>query len=342
MPNSKPVDLFTLKNSMGGIVQITNLGGIIVSIKVPDRNGELDEVTLGFDSFEDYLQRNTPHFGGIVGRYANRIANGRFSLSGNNFTLSQNESTNHLHGGNKGFDQQLWNAEIIEKNGAPSLHLSYLSADEEEGFPGNLQCTVTYTFQKKNELIIDYKAITDKKTVINLTNHAYFNLKDGGKSDIYFHRLKINADHFTPINDKCLPTGEIQKVEQTSFDFRNFKPIGMDIFQSSQQLNYGHGYDHNFVIHQKDHQLRVAAQVVEPESGRTLTVLTTEPGIQLYTGNWLDNIGKEGIHYKERSAFCLETQHFPDSPNHAHFPSTTLDVGESFASTTVYRFGVLP
>lgn len=339
-PNGKKIDLFTFQNEAGGIVQITNYGGIIVSAKMPDHEGNLGEITLGFDTLEEYFSKNKPHFGGIIGRYANRIANGQFLIDGKIFKVAKNADLHHLHGGKKGFDQQIWDAEIIEKNGQQSLELTYFSKDGEENYPGNLICTVTYIFAKNNELIIDYQAITDKKTIINLTNHAYFNLKDGGQSSILYHRLKIYADRFTPIDETSLPTGEMLSVEQTPFDFRNFKPIGNDVVGKDKQLSIGNGYDHNFVLNSSKKQLRTAAEVVELVTGRTLTVLTTKPGVQLYTGNWLDDLGKVGIHYQKRSAFCLETQHFPNSPNQSNFPSTILDVGEQHRSTTIYRFGV--
>lgn len=339
-PDGQTIDLFTLKNKSGGIVQITNYGGIIVSAKVPDREGNLGEVMLGFDDLDSYLTKNDPHFGGIIGRFGNRIANGRFSIDNNDFILAQNSGRHHLHGGKKGFDQQIWTPEIIEQNGGKCLKLSYLSPDGEEGYPGNLQCSVTYSFFENNELVIDYQAVTDKETIVNLTSHPYFNLKNGGKSSVYDHELKINADYLTAVDADCIPTGELMPVAHSPFDFKNFKTIGKDIDKKHIQLTNGNGYDHNFVIQATEKNLRTAAEVSEPETGRILTVLTTEPGVQFYSANWLNLSGKDGVFYKKHSAFCLETQHFPDSPNHPNFPSTILAVGDRYESKTVYRFGI--
>ena len=334
------VSLFTLQNEAGGVVQITNYGGTIVSAKMPDRHGNLGEVMLGFDDLEGYLNMDS-FFGSTVGRYANRIAKGRFSIDNDTFQLATNLGENHLHGGLKGFDKQIWDAEIVEENGAKSLKLSYSSPDGEEGYPGKLDCTVTFTFVKNNTLTMVYSAKTDKKTVVNLTNHAYFNLKDGGASSIDTHELKINASYITPVDATAIPTGKLMSVEETPFNFKNFKPIGKDIGEKNEQLGYGNGYDHNFVLDAAEQKLCIAAEVVEPFSGRALRVLTTEPGIQLYTANWVDTKGKNGIHYQNRSAFCLETQHFPDSPNQPNFPSTILDAGAVYTSTTVYQFLVM-
>jgi aldose 1-epimerase len=335
------IDLFTLQNEAGGVAQIINYGGIIVSTKVPDRNGELGEVMLGFDDLESYLTKNDAHFGSIIGRYANRIAKGHFFIDKEGFDVAKNNGQNHLHGGLNGFDRQIWKAIVIEKYGQKSLQLTYLSPDGEEGYPGSLACTVTYSFFENNELVIDYEAVTDTKTIVNLTSHPYFNLKNGGKSDVLTHELKINASHITAIDSTCIPTGKLMPVEKTPFDFRNLKSIGKSIEEKQVQLEYGNGFDHNFVIDATNQKLPIVAEVVESETGRTLTILTTEPGIQLYTGNWLDSKGKNGIHHQKRSAFCLETQHFPDSPNQPSFPSTILEVGDTYKSRTVYRFGVL-
>jgi len=238
-------------------------------------------------------------------------------------------------------EAEIWNAEIIENTERKALKLTYTSPDEEEGFPGNLKCSVTYTFQKNNELIIDYQATTDKKTVVNLTNHSYFNLKDGGESTILRHELRVHAGNITPTDSTMIPTGELMPVVNTPFNFLEYKPIGKDIDEHHPQLVQGHGYDHNFVIDSVTTNLKISAEVVEPISGRMMTVLTTEPGVQFYTANWLETKGRNGINYAKRSAFCLETQHYPDSPNKPQFPSTTLDVGEEYKSTTIYRFGIL-
>ena len=338
--SGEAVDLFTLQNTAGGRIQITNFGGIIVSAQLPDRMQQLAEITLGFDDLTGYLT-NPPTFGGIVGRYANRIGFGKFSLAGKTYYLAKNNGPHHLHGGLDGFHKKVWAAEIVDNNGTKSLQLSYTSPNGEEGYPGNLDCIVTYTFAENNELIIDYQAVTDQQTVINLTNHAYFNLKDGGRSYIGEHRLKINARQLTAIDDTCLPTGELLSVAETPFDFSDFKPIGKNIQADHLQITFGNGYDHNFILEKEADELTVAAEVIEPTSGRTLTVLTTEPGVQLYTANWLDLEGKNGIHYQPRSAFCLETQHFPDAPNRPEFPGTILHPEKPFRSTTIYRFGII-
>jgi aldose 1-epimerase len=286
------------------------------------------------------LTKNDPYFGAIVGRYANRISHGRFVLDGIAYELATNQSPHHLHGGNKGLAKQIWTAEITGKEGQQSLKLSYISPDGEEGYPGKLDCTVTYSFLKNNELVIDYHAVTDKKTIVNFTNHAYFNLKDGGRTPINDHLLKINANSITAVDSTCIPTGELMSVDKTPFDFTTLKPIGKDIQAKHQQIGHGNGYDHNYILNRKGQELYIAAEVLEPNTRRTLKVLTTEPGVQLYTANWLDIKGKNNIDYQPRSAFCLETQHFPDSPNQPSFPSAILDAGETFRSMTVYQFGV--
>ena len=341
LPNSITVDLFTLTNKHGMQVKITNYGGIVTSIQVPDKNGLLGEVNLGFDNLQDYLQEAQPYFGAIIGRFGNRIANGQFSIDGRTYTLATNNGSNHLHGGIHGFDKVVWQAKMVEKRKIPSLELTYLSPDGEEGYPGNLACTVTYKLTNKNELQIDYQATTDKATVINLTNHCYFNLKDGGKTNCLDHELRIFADAFTPLDQNTIPTGEIKSVQHTPFNFLSAKKIGARIEQNNPQLEIGNGYDHNFVLHTKK-KLKRAAKVVEQESGRVLEVFTTEPGLQFYTANWLDGrlIGYNNMAYQKRCAFCLETQHFPDSPNQPSFPSTILRPDETFQSTTIYKFSV--
>jgi len=341
LPNQVPVDLFTLTNKHGMQVKITNYGGIVTSIQVPDRNGRLGEVNLGFDNLMDYLQEEQPYFGAIIGRYGNRIANGKFTIDGQTYTVATNNAPNHLHGGNKGFDKVVWNAKIIKKRTIPSLALTYLSPDGEEGYPGNLACKITYKLTHKNELQINYQATTDKPTILNLTNHCYFNLKDGGATTCLNHELHIFADAFTPIDKNTIPTGEIKSVKRTPFNFLTAQKIGARIEQNNPQIKMGNGYDHNFVL-KAGTSLKKAAKVMERESGRILEVLTTAPGLQFYTANWLDGslIGHHHIPYGKRSAFCLETQHFPDSPNKPDFPSTILRPNEAFQSTTIYKFSV--
>lgn len=341
LPDNTSIDQFTLTNKNGMQVKITNFGGIVTSIQVPDKNGVLGEVNLGFGNLEDYLQEQ-PYFGAIIGRYGNRIANGQFTLNGKLYKLATNNGGNHLHGGNKGFGKVVWNAKMVEKRNIPSLILTYLSKDGEEGYPGNLNCTVTYTLTNRNELRIDYQAITDKSTVVNLTNHCYFNLKDGGQTDCLDHELRIFADHFTPIDKTSIPTGEIKSVKRTPFNFLKAKKIGERINRNNSQLKIGNGYDHNYVL-KEGANLKKAAKVIERESGRVLAVFTTEPGMQLYTANWLDGSlkGHDSRTYQKRCAFCLETQHFPDAPNQSSFPSTVLEAGEVFDSTTIYRFSIL-
>jgi aldose 1-epimerase len=333
------VDLYMLTNGAGMEVAITNYGGIVVSVKTPDRRGQLADVVLGFDNFEGYLQ-NVPYFGALIGRYGNRIAAGRFALNGREYHVPQNNGPNSLHGGLKGFDKQVWNAKEIRNTDAPALELTYLSKDGEEGYPGNLSATVTYSLTPKNELKIDYAATTDKETVVNLTNHSYFNLAGEGQGNVLSHVVMINADRFTPVDSTLIPTGELKSVEGSPFDFRKPTPIGARISNKNQQLQFGKGYDHNLVLNGSG--LRLAARVNDPSSGRVMEVLTTEPGLQFYTGNFLDGTvpGKGRNAYGARSAFCMETQHFPDSPNHPSFPSTALKPGQRYQSTTVYRFAV--
>jgi aldose 1-epimerase len=337
----EPVELYTLTNSKGMEVAITNYGGIVVSIKVPDRTGKLADVVLGFDNLEGYLLP-PPYFGAVIGRYGNRIAHGKFTLDGVEYTLPRNDGGNTLHGGPKGFDKVLWKAREVEKG--RGLELTYLSPDGEAGFPGNLSVTVTYTLTDANELKIDYRATTDKDTVVNLTNHSYFNLAGQGNGDILGHLMMINADGYTPVGRGLIPTGKIEPVEGTPFDFRKPEPIGARIGAKDPQLQMARGYDHNFVLNRKGDGLELAARVVEPTTGRVLEVLTTEPGVQFYSGNFLDGSihGKGGKVYGFRSGFCLETQHFPDSPNKPEFPSTELKPGQVYHTTTVYRFSTEP
>jgi aldose 1-epimerase len=329
--------LYTLPGRGGMRAEITNYGGIVVSLHAPDRQGQAGDVVLGFDTLDGYLKEH-PYFGAIVGRYGNRIAKGRFHLNGQEYTLARNNGENHLHGGVRGFDKVVWKAREVPGGDAPALELSYLSKDGEEGYPGNLSATVVYTIEGGDSLKIDYTATTDKDTVVNLTNHSYFNL--AGEGDILQHEVAIEADRFTPVDAGLIPTGELRPVQQTAFDFRKPTAVGARISQQDEQLKFGKGYDHNFVLNSGGGRLSPAARVREPRTGRVLEVSTSEPGMQFYTGNFLDGTlrGKGGRVYGHRHGFCMETQHFPDSPNQPQFPSTVLRAGQTYRSTTVYRF----
>jgi aldose 1-epimerase len=337
--DGQEVELYTLSNTNGLETEITTYGGIVVSIKVPDRDGKFDDVVLGFDSLDGYLKGH-PFFGALVGRYGNRIGKAKFTLNGKEYKLAVNNGENSLHGGNKGFDKVVWKAKPVTVKDGVALELSYLSKDGEEGFPGNLSVKVTYTLTNTNELKIDYSATTDQDTIVNLTNHSYFNLAGQGNGDILAHQLQINADRFTPVDAGLIPTGELRSVKATPLDFTQVAAIGARIGQDDEQLKLGKGYDHNFVLNGKAGTLRLAAKVVEPTTGRVMEVLTTEPGVQLYTANFLDGSlkGKDGKAYGARSAFCLETQHFPDSPNKPDFPTTVLKKGGRYQTTTVFKF----
>lgn len=341
MPDGTAVDLYTLTNANGLEAKITSYGGAVVSLLAPDRDGRLGDVVMGFDTLDDYIAQGH-YFGCIAGRYANRIAQGQFELNGVKYTLAQNDGENHLHGGNKGFDKVVWAGQAESGDGEAVLTFSYVSQDGEEGYPGNVSVEVVYTLTDNDELRIDYRATTDQDTIVNLTNHTYFNLADGGAGDILGHELMIAADRFSPINEGLIPTGELRSVESTPMDFRQLTTIGGSIEQDDEQLRHGGGYDHNWVLNRSDGSLALAARVEEPETGRVLEVYTTEPGIQFYSGNFLDGslAGKGGTVYHKRSGLCLETQHFPDSPNKPAFPSTVLRPGEEYRTTTVYRFGV--
>jgi aldose 1-epimerase len=327
------VDLYTLADDKVE-VRITNYGGIIVSLRAPDRNGKLDDIVLGYDSLDHYIAK-TAYFGAIIGRYANRIAHGSFQLDGKTYSIPKNDGDNTLHGGIIGFDKVVWKAHEI-KNG---IDLTYVSKDGDQGFPGTLTTAVRYTLDG-NDLRIEYSATTDKDTVLNLTNHSYFNLAGQAKGDVLGHVVKINAFKITPVDASLIPTGELKSVEGTPFDFRTPHAIGERIDANDEQLRFGMGYDENFVLDHPEDQLFEAAEVYEPTTGRILKVLTTQPAVQFYSGNHLDGsiTGKEGRVYKPRFAFCLETEHYPDSPNHANFPSTELKPGQKFHSVTVYQF----
>lgn len=333
------VDIFTLKNK-GMEVSITNYGGTVVSVKVPDRKGHLEDVVLGYENLDGYVA-DKAYLGATVGRYGNRIAKGKFSLDGTTYTLAKNNGENSLHGGTKGFNKAIWEAKDVSTKQAPALQLSYLSKDGEEGYPGNLSVQVTFTLTEEHELKIQYSATTDKDTVLNLTNHSYFNLAGAGIGDVMPTLVMINADRFVPVDSKLIPTGELRSVQGTPFDFRTPVAIGARIDQDNEQLKFGGGYDVSWVVNNGGGQKPVlAAKAHEPKSGRTLEVWTTEPGIQFYTGNSLDGTihGKGGHVYNRRYAFCFEAQHFPDSPNHPQFPTTELKPGQKFHSETIYKF----
>jgi aldose 1-epimerase len=332
-PEGTPVEIYSLVEGKIA-VRIITYGGIVVSLRTPDRYGKLADVVLGCDSVKEYVEQ-TAHFGGIIGRYANRIAHGSFQLDGQTYSIPKNDGDNALHGGIRGFDKMVWAAKQIPDG----VELTYVSKDGEQGFPGTLTTTVRYTLSG-GALRMEYSATTDKDTVLNLTNHSYFNLKGQGNGDVLGHVLKIDASRITPVDATLIPTGELKLVENTPFDFRTPHAIGERIDADDPQLHLGHGYDHNFVLDYESGKLVEAAEVYEATTGRILRVLTTEPGVQLYTGNFLDGSikGKEGRVYKRRYAFCLETQHFPDSPNHPSFPTTELKPGEKFHSVTMFEF----
>ena len=336
-PDGKKVDIYALKNTNGCVVKITNYGGIVVSLTVPDKNRKMGDVVLGYDNLDGYI-KNNPYFGALVGRYGNRIGKAKFVLNGQTYTLAANNNGNHLHGGIVGFDKVVWDAKEIKESGAVGLELSYLSKDGEEGYPGNLSCKVTYLWTNDNELKIDYEATTDKDTVVNLTHHSYFNL--ACKGDILSHELMIDADQFTPVDKGLIPTGRMSDVKGTPMDFTKPTAIGARIDQDDEQLKFGLGYDHNWAINNYDGTLKMAACLYESTTGRVMEVYTTEPGMQFYSGNFLDGTitGKGGTVYELRTGLCLETQHFPDSPNKPRFPSTTLKPGEKYATTSIYKF----
>ena len=339
LPDGTPVDVYTLTNKNGVEAKITNYGATLTSIKAPDRTGKMDDVVLGYDSIDGYLAKN-PHLGAIAGRYANRIANGEFKLNGKTYTLAKNNGPNHLHGGPNGFYKQIWTASDASGKDGQAVSFKYLSKDGEENYPGNLTAIVTYTLTDKNELKIDYQATTDKDTVLNLTNHAYFNLAGAGSGDVLGHELKINSKETTVVDKTLIPTGKMAPVAGTPFDFSKLTAIGARINDKNEQLEIGQGYDHNFVLATGGSLTAQAVEVYEPSTGRVMEVFTDQPGVQLYTANHLDGsiVGKAGKTYNKRGGFCLETQHYPDSPNKPNFPTTTLKPGEKFHSTTIFKF----
>ncbi|HKX30687.1 MAG TPA: aldose epimerase family protein [Blastocatellia bacterium] len=338
-PEGQVVEIYTLTNANGVEARITTYGAIVVSLKTPDRDGKLEDIVLGFDTLDGYLKGH-PYFGAIIGRFGNRIGKAKFTLNGTEYKLAANNGENTLHGGLKGFDKVVWKAKPATHKDSTELELTYLSKDGEEGFPGNLSVKVVYTLSNNDELKIDYSATTDKDTVVNMSSHSYFNLAGQGNGEILSHQVLINADRFTPVDSGLIPTGELRSVKGTPFDFTQATAIGSRVNQDDEQLKLGGGYDHNWVVNGKAGSMRLAARVVEPTTGRVMEVSTTEPGVQFYIGNFLDGTltGKGGKVYKRRYGFCLETQHFPDSPNKPDFPSTVLKKGERYQTTTVFKF----
>lgn len=336
--NGTTVQIYTLTNKNGVEARITNYGATLVSLKVPDRSGKLADIVLGFDSVDGYTQNPPPpYFGATIGRYGNRIGGAKFTLDGKTYMLDANDGKNSLHGGNHGFDKATWTAKPSADGQA--VYFTYVSKDGEGGYPGNLTATVSYTLSPANEIGIHYVATTDQDTVVNLTNHSYFNLSGPGSGDILDHVLTINADRFTPVDSGLIPTGELRSVAGTPFDFRQPHAVGERINADDEQLKLARGYDHNWVLNRTGSGLELAAHVLDPKSGRVLEVLTDQPGLQFYTGNFLDGAYKGiGGAYQHRGALCLETQHFPDSPNHPDFPSTELKPGQTYDTTTVFRF----
>jgi aldose 1-epimerase len=341
MPDGTSISKYTLTNSSGMTMSVINYGGIITHLNAPDKNGTFEDVVLGYDSLSGYL-KSSPYFGALIGRYGNRIAKGKFILDGKTYSLGQNNGPNNLHGGPNGFDKRVWNIEEHAVDNGSALKLSYLSKDMEEGYPGNLQAEVIYHLTDSNELRINYRATTDKKTIVNLTQHTYFNLSGNTKTDILSHELFINADKFVPVDKTLIPTGELKNVSETPFDFKTPVAIGARINKDDQQLKAGGGYDHCWALNRTSDSLELAATLHDPATGRVMSVYTTEPGIQFYSGNFLDGsiTGKYNTVYKHRYGLCLETEHFPDSPNQKNFPPVILSPGEVYSTQTVYTFSV--
>ena len=339
LPSGEVVDLYTLVNSRGARAQITDYGGIVVSLRVPDAAGVLADVVLGHSELDGYLD-NKPYLGALIGRYANRIAHACFVLQGTQYRLAANDGPHHLHGGLRGFDRVLWRAAGDLRADGPALKLRYVSESGEEGYPGTLEAAVSYTLTEDTALRIDYEARTDRTTVLNLSHHSYFNLRDAGATPILGHELQINADRYTPVDDTLIPTGAIASVHSTPLDFKRQRQIGAGVDQDHPQLRAAGGYDHNFVLNGKPGELAFAARVFDPDSGRIMEVYTTQPGLQFYSGNFLDGsvVGRGATAYRRRHGFCLEAQHFPDAPNKPHFPSTQLEPGQVYRHTTLYKF----
>jgi aldose 1-epimerase len=338
-PNGQTAQLFTLVNKKGMRVKLTNYGGIVTSLEVPDRNGKLGDVVLGYENLDGYI-KSSPYFGCLVGRYGNRIAKGKFKIAGKEYTLATNNGPNALHGGIKGFDKVLWAANPMETKDGPAVELTYTSKDGEEGYPGSLKVKAVYTLTNDNALQLEYTATTDQETVLNLTHHSYFNLKGAGSGDILGHEMMINAKQFTPVDETLITTGELRSVKGTPMDFTKSTVIGARIDQKDEQLTFGKGYDHNWVVDKKSGELGLAARLYEPSTGRVMEVLSTEPGVQFYAGNFLDGTitGKGGKVYQLRNGLCLEPQHYPDTPNKPTFPSAVLKPGETYRNTIVYKF----
>jgi aldose 1-epimerase len=343
-PDGTAVELFTFRNAAGLEVRAMSYGAIILSLRVPDRRGQFDDVVLGYDTAAEYVTNKTTYFGALVGRYANRIAKGRFTLDGRTFQLATNDGPNHLHGGNKGFDTRHWSGEPIQDERGVGVAFTYTSPDGQEGYPGTLKARIAYTLTDTNELVFDFHATTDAPTIVNLAQHSYFNLAGQGTRDVLDHEVQIFADRYTPVDDTLIPTGELATVDGTPFDFKSPIKIGARIDQDDIQLRRGRGYDHNWVLARSGEGLQPAVKVVERSTGRTMQISTTEPGLQFYSGNFLDgsNTGKQGRVYRHRFGFCLETQHYPDSPNKPEFPSTALMPGQEYRSRTVLTFGTEP
>lgn len=339
LKDSRTIDLYTLTNKHGMVAEISSFGAVLVKLLVPDKDGKIEDVVLGYDSLKDY-ENDQESLGATVGRYANRIGKGNLTIEGKQYQLAINNGVNHLHGGVAGFSKKRWEAKPVTKKDGAAVAFTYISKDGEENYPGNLTVTITYSLTNQNELGIEYVATTDQTTVVNLTHHSYFNLNGNAAGDILNHELMLNADHTTTIDDGLIPTGALASVANTPFDFRKPMVIGDHINDDNEQLKFGNGYDHNWVINDWDQSLRLVATLYSPISGRFMETLTTEPGIQIYTGNSLVSsiTGKEGKPFKKRQAVCLETQHFPDSPNQPDFPSTLLQPKEKYSHQTVYRF----
>lgn len=336
--DGKKIALFALKNKFGMEVAITNYGATVVAVSVADRDGNFDDVVLGFDNIEDYINGNDPYMGAVMGRFGNRIAKGKFELDGKEYTLAINNGPNALHGGLKGFDKVVWTANQLDEQ---TVELTYVSSDMEEGYPGELTVKVTYRVTDDNEFIIEYEANTDKKTILNLTNHSYFNLKGQGKGDVLDHEMMINAKAYTPSDETSIPFGEIKEVADTPMDFTTPKAIGKDINDDFDQLIWGHGYDHNYVLNKPEGELGLVAVTYDDTTGRMMETCTTEPGVQFYSANWLGGLkGKGGVAYENQTAFCLECQHYPDSPNQPDFPTVILNPEDTYTQITVYKFSV--